>query len=240
MCSMLTVRRPLTLHEAILRISQTRWNYWFTYAIDLSLMTFFLAWDAVWLGVTAGWMAPSYMLGLAAWSLTEYIFHRCVYHLEWGILSHGHETHHKDPRAYVAMPWFLTPILFIPPQLLVAKYFGVRGFSTFLAGWFGGFIAYSFLHHSLHHYNLRFGWYPASPVTTPDPSCLSGVELRRHDAILGSRVPDRVHQGKAPPVVLPQWSVDGVSHLARTSAHFRGLAATRGGRFWPHRCAIAF
>ena len=123
---MLTARRPLTLHETILGISQTRWNYWFTYAIDLSLMTFFLAWDAVWLGVTAGWMAPSYMLGLAAWSLTEYIFHRCVYHLEWGILSHGHETHHKDPRAYVAMPWFVTPILFIPPQLLVANYFGVR------------------------------------------------------------------------------------------------------------------
>ena len=187
---MLTARRPRTLHEPILRISQTRWNYWFTYAIDLSLMTFFLAWDAVWLGVTAGWMAPSYTLGLAAWSLTEYIFHRWVYHLEWGILSHGHDTHHRYPRAYVAMPWFVTPVLFMPPQLLIANYFGVRGFSTFLAGWFGGFIAYSFLHHSLHHYNLRFRWYrrlrSQHRIHHAFPETNFGVTTRYWDRVFGT------------------------------------------------------
>lgn len=143
----------------ILRVSEARWNYWFTYVIDLTLMISFLVWDATSAGVTAAGLAPWYVLGLVAWSLTEYVFHRWIYHLEWGILSHGHDRHHENPRAYVAMPWFTTPILFIPPQLLVASYFGVRNFSTFLAGWFGGFFAYSFLHHSLHHYNLRFRWY---------------------------------------------------------------------------------
>ena len=161
-------------------------------------MTFFLAWDALWLGVTAGWMAPWYVLGLAAWSLTEYIFHRCVYHLEWGILSHGHERAPQESEglrghALVRDADPVHPAAAPGRQLLRRAWILDR----FGPGWFGGFIAYSFLHHSLHHYNLRLGWDPASPVVrTPDPSCLSGVELRRHDAILGSRLPDRVHQGR--------------------------------------------
>jgi sterol desaturase/sphingolipid hydroxylase (fatty acid hydroxylase superfamily) len=82
-----------------------------------------------------------------------------VYH--WGIAltRSGHEKHHDDPEAHLALPWFVTPILFLPPQLLVAYHYGIGGFSSFLAGWFAGFIAYSFMHHSLHHYKLKFAWF---------------------------------------------------------------------------------
>ena len=178
------------LFRCMLRTCGAGWNYWLTYAIDLTLMGFFLAWDVEWSGMSPAWLAPCYVLGLGTWSLTEYIFHRWIYHLEWGIFAHGHDRHHENPRAYVAMPWFVTPILFIPPQLLVATYFGVRGFSTFLAGWFGGFIVYSFLHHSLHHYNLRFGWYrrlqSQHRIHHAFPDTNFGVSMQYWDRVFGT------------------------------------------------------
>src|SRR5579862_3956884 len=143
----------------ILRVSEARWNYWTTYAVDLGLMSFFISWDALRMGTTGGRIVLWYGVGLLAWTLSEYVFHRWVYHLEFGIFSHGHDRHHEDPTAYVAMPWFVTPILFLPPQLLVAESFGIHGFSAFLAGCFQGFIGYSLFHHSLHHYKLPFAWY---------------------------------------------------------------------------------
>ena len=174
----------------ILRISESKVNYWATYAVDLALMMFFLAWDALSLHVGVGIIAAYYALGLLSWTLTEYVFHRWVYHLDYGIFSHGHDRHHEDPTCYVAMPWFVTPILFIPLQQLVAGYFGVHGFSSFVAGWFGGFVAYSFMHHSLHHYKLPFAWYrhlqSQHRIHHALPETNFGVTVRFWDRVFGT------------------------------------------------------
>ncbi|HEV8408939.1 MAG TPA: hypothetical protein VGQ30_00435, partial [Gemmatimonadaceae bacterium] len=152
--------RRLTAETSwILRVSESEANYWATYVVDGSMMLFFIGWDAFRLGVGAFAMAAMFSLGLFAWTFTEYCAHRWVYH--WGIAltRSGHEKHHDDPLAHLALPWFVTPILFLPPQMLVAGYYGVGGFSSFFAGWFGGFIAYSFMHHSLHHYKFKAAWF---------------------------------------------------------------------------------
>src|SRR3954466_4706328 len=108
----------------IARLSESKVNYWSTYFVDFGLMTFFLAWDFSWLHEGAASIAALYVLGVFAWTLTEYIFHRWVYHLEFGwLFSHGHDKHHEDPTSYVAMPWFVTPLLFLPLQLTVAGWF---------------------------------------------------------------------------------------------------------------------
>lgn len=143
----------------ILRLSESRINYWATYVVDLSLMLFFLGWDAVHVRVGVVEVAGLFVVGLFVWTLTEYVFHRWLYHMGLGITQRGHEKHHEDPTAYIAMPCIVTPILFVPLQQLVAVEFGVHGFSAFLAGWFAGFVAYSFFHHSLHHYKLPYAWY---------------------------------------------------------------------------------
>ncbi|HXD23983.1 MAG TPA: sterol desaturase family protein [Gemmatimonadaceae bacterium] len=143
----------------ILRISESEANYWFTYVVDCSLMLFFLSWDRFRLGDNGYTMAGLFTLGLVAWTLTEYCAHRWLYHLGFALTRSGHEKHHDDPLAHLALPWFVTPLLFLPPQLLVAGYYGVHRVSTFFAGWFAGFIAYSFMHHSLHHYKLKYAWF---------------------------------------------------------------------------------
>ena len=52
-----------------------------------------------------------------------------------------------------------TSLLLLPPHVIVAWWLGVRGFSSFLDGWFLGVVAYGLVHHGLHHYKLPFAWF---------------------------------------------------------------------------------
>jgi sterol desaturase/sphingolipid hydroxylase (fatty acid hydroxylase superfamily) len=174
----------------ILRVSESEANYWATYVVDLSLMTFFLSWDALRLGSGMLTMSAMFALGAFAWTLTEYAAHRWLYHWGFALTRSGHEKHHDDPLAHLALPWFVTPMLFLPPQLLVASYYGVHGFSSFLSGWFGGFIAYSFMHHSLHHYKLRYAWFrhlqSQHRIHHALPETNYGVTMRFWDRVFGT------------------------------------------------------
>lgn len=175
------------LHE----ISESKTNYWMTYVVDLSLMTFFVAWDATALQVGAGIIAVLFCAGVFAWTLTEYMFHRWVYHLGFAITRDGHEKHHQNPTGYVAMPWFITSMLFVPPHLIIAWWFGVRGFSSVLGGWFFGFVAYGLIHHSLHHYKLPFAWFKhlqsEHRIHHALPETNFGVTMRFWDKVFGTQ-----------------------------------------------------
>ncbi len=174
----------------ILSVSESKYNYWATYVVDLALMSYFLAWDIWHHSVRGSFILPLFIAGALIWTLTEYAFHRWVYHLGFELTRSGHDKHHEDPKATIAMPWFVTPILFVPPQLLIVWYFGVSGFSTVLSGWFAGFIAYSFMHHSLHHYKLPFAWYrhlqSQHRIHHAFPETNYGVTMRYWDRVFGT------------------------------------------------------
>src|SRR5438309_538892 len=143
-----TLSPPMTNPVSwLLRVSESKTNYWATYVVDFSLLSFFLYWDATRTSIGPAAMTALFALGVFAWTLTEYAFHRWVYHLGFAITRAGHEKHHDDPTAYIAMPFPVTPILFLPIQWVVAVQLSAHGFSSVLAGFFGGFIAYSFMHH---------------------------------------------------------------------------------------------
>ena len=173
----------------ILRLSESKVNYWATYVVDLTLMTYFVSWDAMRLQVGGVAALGLFAAGLASWTLSEYVFHRWLYHLGFAIARSGHEKHHEDPTAYIAMPWMVTPLLFLPPQF-VAAWFEVPYVSSFLGGWFGGFIAYSFLHHSLHHYKSRFAWFrhlqSEHRIHHALPETNFGVTMRFWDRVFGT------------------------------------------------------
>lgn len=176
----------------LLRLSESRGNYWATYAMDLSLMLFFLAWDALRLRVGGVEVAGLFAAGVFVWTFSEYVFHRWVYHVPGlAITRRGHDRHHEDPTAYVAMPFLVTPILFVPLQQFVATGLGVHGFSALLAGWFAGFVGYSFFHHSLHHYKLPFAWYrhlqSQHRIHHAVPEVNFGVTMRYWDRLFGTK-----------------------------------------------------
>ena len=174
----------------ILRLSESKLNYWSTYVVDLSLMAFFLAWDSVRMRVPGVLMLGFFALGAFGWTFTEYVFHRWMYHFGWSVTRDGHQRHHDDPTAYVAMPWMVTPLLFLPIQQVAAGWLHAGGFSSFLAGWFAGFIAYSFTHHSLHHYKMPFGWLrhlqSQHRIHHAIPESNYGVTMRFWDRVFGT------------------------------------------------------
>jgi sterol desaturase/sphingolipid hydroxylase (fatty acid hydroxylase superfamily) len=145
-------------HPWIVKISESKINYWATYVVDLSLMTFFLAYDGMRLQVSAFSMLGLYAAGVFAWTLMEYVFHRWMYHMGLPITTEGHEKHHQDPTAYIAMPAIVTPLLFLPIWAVFSAWLHIAGFASVMGGFFGGFIAYSFMHHSLHHYKMPIPW----------------------------------------------------------------------------------
>jgi sterol desaturase/sphingolipid hydroxylase (fatty acid hydroxylase superfamily) len=174
----------------VVAVSESKINYWAVYAVDLSLLGFFLAWDAVLLNLQPLAMVPLFASGVVLWTLTEYVFHRWMYHMGLPLARQGHEKHHEDPLAYIAMPWFVTPILFLPIQQLLGNWLRLPWASTILAGWFGGFIAYSFMHHSLHHYKLKHAWFrhlqSEHRIHHALPETNFGVTMRFWDRVFGT------------------------------------------------------
>ena len=103
-------------------VSESKVNYWSTYVVDLSLATFFLGFDLTHHSLAGPTAAGLFCLGVFAWTLTEYAFHRWMYHnIGIALTRDGHDKHHLDPKMYIAMPWFVTPMVFIPLQLTLAS-----------------------------------------------------------------------------------------------------------------------
>lgn len=53
-----------------------------------------------------GYVALASVSGYMAWGLSEYAFHRWLYHQPHCILGDGHRIHHENPSVLIVMPWF--------------------------------------------------------------------------------------------------------------------------------------
>ncbi|MEO6097893.1 MAG: sterol desaturase family protein [Fibrobacteria bacterium] len=119
---------------------------------------FFLYWE---LYVNHGRILTTvamFVLGFVLWGLTEYVFHRWVYHQDEGIFGDGHRIHHTQAETLIAMPWFMTTMTMFILWYLAGHTLGIPYFSSVLAGWLVGFVWYSLVHHSHHHWAIRGSW----------------------------------------------------------------------------------
>jgi sterol desaturase/sphingolipid hydroxylase (fatty acid hydroxylase superfamily) len=113
--------------------------------------------------VSAGVFIGYYVLGVAVWTLTEYLLHRFVFHFhpstKWGkqLLFIFHGVHHDYPRdrLRLVMPpsasiplatlfYFLFSLMFSKPYLL-----------AFYPGFLTGYLIYDMMHYAMHHYNFK-------------------------------------------------------------------------------------
>lgn len=147
--------------ELIRRLGSSKFNYWFGYLANISLV--------VWLCSHAfrggrsvlgreQWLVWS-TVGFLSWSLSEWLLHRYVYHLWPTFLSEGHALHHHGPRDLIGVPWYLTTVgliaIFEGLALVTRPHVTgvVMGFN-----WLG-YILYCIAHHGSHHWSLRWGWF---------------------------------------------------------------------------------
>jgi sterol desaturase/sphingolipid hydroxylase (fatty acid hydroxylase superfamily) len=165
-------------------------NYWLTFVADSSTAAFFFVWDLTH-GIHPAAAAILAVGGFLLWGFTEYAFHRWVYHQPDGIFGDGHRIHHVDAEALIAMPWFITTATMFTLWYVAGRFGELHGFGSLAAGWLAGFVWYSLVHHSHHHWDIRFGWarrlkaYHRVHHQFPDRNY--GVTLRIWDAVFGTR-----------------------------------------------------
>ena len=106
------------------------------------------------------WIGPLAIAGMAAWTLSEYLLHRFVFHYEpsseWGkrlhFLMHGvHHDYPNDSRRLV-MPPVVSICLAVPFFTFFWLLLG-PGFTFYAvtAGFVVGYLIYDMMHYALHH-----------------------------------------------------------------------------------------
>jgi dihydroceramide fatty acyl 2-hydroxylase len=122
-------------------------------------------------GHGAGGVFGIYLVGLAVWSLSEYLLHRYLFHyepthptLKWvWYLIHG--VHHEQPQCKTRL--VMPPILSIPLALLFFTLFQVvvgtaigapLWVAPLFAGFVTGYISYDMLHYAEHHLSMKWGF----------------------------------------------------------------------------------
>jgi dihydroceramide fatty acyl 2-hydroxylase len=111
-------------------------------------------------GLAVGAVVGVFALGLASWSLAEYLLHRFVFHLEpdtpWGRRTHLiiHGVHHDfphDPMRLVMPPSVSVPLAVLT-YLLFLVVLGPAWSLPAFAGFVLGYLIYDMAHYHIHHH----------------------------------------------------------------------------------------
>src|SRR5665213_1329531 len=96
-----------------------------------------------------------YGVGLAGWTLIEYLLHRVFFH-HAPILSRIHELHHNSPLELIGTPAWVSAA--IGSILIAVPLCAVLGFDSGIAATAGlvtGYLWYVFVHYATHHWRPR-------------------------------------------------------------------------------------
>jgi dihydroceramide fatty acyl 2-hydroxylase len=155
---------PRLFENALLdKLSRVHWTVpLYVYAPVIAVLAY-LSFAKVSVAVAFGCM----LFGYAAWTLTEYLGHRYLFHWEipgaFGkrlhFLIHGvHHDHPSDPLRLV-MPVLLSGPILLLAFGVIALLFGFPLTWPVLAGFTAGYLAYDMVHYHVHHREptTRFG-----------------------------------------------------------------------------------
>lgn len=143
--------------DFIRRLGSSKFNYWFGYVANLALVTWMIshAWRGTEPPMSLARAALLAAAGLLSWTLSEYLLHRYVYHVWPSALSVGHDLHHKDPKALIGVPWWLSSIIVIAVFELLAVFFNPAHTGLVMGFNWLGYVAYCIMHHGSHHWSMR-------------------------------------------------------------------------------------
>lgn len=100
----------------------------------------------------------TFISGLCAWSLVEYLLHRFVLH---GLqpFKRWHFEHHIRPTALIGAPTVLSSGLIFTLVFLPAwASMGLQGAAALTLGVLVGYLAYATVHHGVHHWRAKSAW----------------------------------------------------------------------------------
>lgn len=143
--------------------SFTRVHFTIPLILFVPVMVFFLYKCFFVLHISAFLFAGMVPVGIAVWTLTEYVLHRFVFHFEpksklgKTIHFYVHGVHHdypSDSRRLVMVPAMSIPLAFLFYYLFYFI-FGNVLVAPFFIGFLAGYLFYDTTHYALHHYNFK-------------------------------------------------------------------------------------
>ncbi|HEX9390986.1 MAG TPA: sterol desaturase family protein [Usitatibacteraceae bacterium] len=167
------------------------------YIADFVFYGFAVAATAVWL-LAAGpraqlpILAALTLMGLASWTLLEYVLHRFVLH---GLqpFRRWHAEHHQRPMALICTPTILSATLIVTMVFLPALLLGdLWRAGAMTLGVMTGYLAYGITHHATHHWRTNSAWlkrrklWHALHHRRPDQPGYYGVSNALWDHVFGS------------------------------------------------------
>lgn len=101
----------------------------------------------------AGFSLPYFLLGTVLWSLTEYLIHRYLFHIQ---LRNKHWLHHINEGSYVGVSTVKTTaiLLFLLALSLLL------GSASLYSGFAFGYFLYIVIHDAIHHENILSRYIP--------------------------------------------------------------------------------
>ncbi|HET6343863.1 MAG TPA: sterol desaturase family protein [Myxococcota bacterium] len=196
--------------EFVRRLGSSRFNYWFGYVANLGLVAWL--WGRALVGgrPQLSWaMALACAVGgLLSWTLSEYLLHRYVYHVWPSFLSVGHDLHHRQPKALIGVPWWLSTAVVLAVYQLVSLAFDPAATGVIMGFNWLGYVAYCLAHHGSHHWSLRLRYFRqikrAHLLHHAYPDYNWGFTTPLWDILFGTRFPDDVAppRGRRPKKVL--------------------------------------
>jgi dihydroceramide fatty acyl 2-hydroxylase len=155
---------PRLFENALLdKLSRVHWTVpLYVYAPVIAVLVY-LSFAKASVGAALGCM----LFGYVAWTLTEYLGHRYLFHWQFPgelgkrihFLIHGvHHDHPSDPLRLV-MPVLLSGPILLAAFGVIAAVFGFPLTWPVLAGFTAGYLAYDMVHYHVHHREptTRFG-----------------------------------------------------------------------------------
>ncbi len=132
------------------------WYFGDFFAVPLLILTFVAAaYRSEGLAAAPGFLVSA-PFGVLVWTFAEYWIHRWAYHHAPG-LSPLHDLHHEDPKAFIGAPSFMAIPILIAVSLIPLYPFGIVVVCGFGSGLSLGYLFYLFVHHAVHHFDIRPG-----------------------------------------------------------------------------------
>lgn len=143
------------------KLSRIHWSI--PLIIFVPVVLFFLYRSVFVFHISALTIVVLYVVAIFAWSFTEYILHRYVFHTELpgklGKRIHFviHGVHHDYPNDSHRL--VMVPSLSIPLAVIFYTLFwvllGARLAAPFFAGFVSGYLIYDMTHYAIHHYGFK-------------------------------------------------------------------------------------
>jgi sterol desaturase/sphingolipid hydroxylase (fatty acid hydroxylase superfamily) len=136
------------------------------------------------------WAVGLVVAGLFVWSIAEYFFHGKLYHGNSTVFSLGHTLHHEEPTKLLGMPWPINIAANLAVYFAASYFLNAKAVGVFMGAFWTGHIAYTLVHHGIHHWNFKSKWFLDLKrhhyVHHTLPQCNLGVTTIIWDRIFGT------------------------------------------------------